>query len=136
MTFIDAALLPHTAYYPYLKDILASPKIHGLAHITGDGILGNLERILPARLSALVVLDKIQVPDIFKVIRDVGAVPEDDMINNLNMGVGMTMVTGPREETAMIKYLEDRGIHAYNIGEILADEDNTVKFSGKINWKK
>ena len=136
MTFIDAALLPHTAYYPYLKDILASPKIHGLAHITGDGILGNLERILPARLSALVVLDKIQVPDIFKVIRDVGVVPEDDMINNLNMGVGMTMVTGPREETAMIKYLEDRGIHAYNIGEILADEDNTVKFSGKINWKK
>jgi len=36
-----------TAYYPYLKDILDSPKVRGLAHITGDGICGNLERILP-----------------------------------------------------------------------------------------
>jgi hypothetical protein len=35
----------------------------------------------------------------------------------------------------MIKYLEDKGIHAYHIGEIIGDEDNTVKFSGKINWK-
>ena len=47
-SFIDAVLQPHTAYYLYFKDILASPKVRGLAHITGDGICGNLERILPA----------------------------------------------------------------------------------------
>jgi phosphoribosylformylglycinamidine cyclo-ligase len=134
--FIDAVLLPHTAYYPYLKDILNSPKVRGLAHITGDGILGNLERILPVGLSALVYLDKIEVPPVFKVIKDVGGVPEKDMINNLNMGVGMTMVTSPREETVMIKYLETKGIHAYSIGQIIEDEDNTVKFSGKLNWGK
>ena len=134
--FIDAVLLPHTAYYPYLKDILDSPKVHGLAHITGDGISGNLERILPSGLSALVHLEKIEVLPVFKVIRDVGGVPEEDMINNLNMGVGMTMVTGPRDETAMIKYLENKGIHAYNIGKIIEDVDNTVKFTGKIYWGK
>jgi phosphoribosylformylglycinamidine cyclo-ligase len=135
-SFIDAALRPHTAYYPCLKDILDSPKVRGLAHITGDGISGNLERILPAGLSALVHLDKIEVLPIFKVIKDVGVVPEEDMINNLNMGVGMTMVTSPREETAMLKYLGTKGIHAYNIGKIIEDEDNAVKFSGKINWEK
>ena len=134
--FIDAVLRPHTAYYPYLKDILASPKVRGLAHITGDGICGNLERILPAGLSALVHLDKIEVLPVFKVIKDVGEVPEDDMINNLNMGVGMIMVTAPGAETAMIQYLENKGIHAYHIGEIIDDADNTVKFSGKINWGK
>ena len=65
-----------------------------------------------------------------------GGVTEEDMINNLNMGVGMIMVTGPREETTMMKYLENKNIHAYHIGEIIEDEDNTVKFSGKINWDK
>jgi len=135
MSFLDAVLQPHTAYYPYLKDILDSPKVRGLAHITGDGICGNLERIIPEGLSALVQLDKIEIPPVFKVIRDVGAVPEDDMINNLNMGVGMMMVTAPKEEPAMIKYLEAQGIRSYHIGEIIADEDNTVKFSGKLNWK-
>jgi phosphoribosylformylglycinamidine cyclo-ligase len=134
--FIDAALRPHTAYYPYLKDILDSPKVRGLAHITGDGISGNLERILPAGLSALVDLDRIEVLPIFRVIKEVGGVPEDDMIANLNMGIGMIMVTSPREETAMIRYLESKEIHAYNIGKTFEDEDSTVKFSGKINWNK
>jgi phosphoribosylformylglycinamidine cyclo-ligase len=135
-TFIDAVLQPHTAYYPYLKDILGSSKVCGLAHITGDGICGNLERILPAGLSALVRIDKIEVLPIFKVIKDIGVVPEEDMINNLNMGVGVIMVTSPREETTMINYLETKNIHAYHIGEIIEDEENIVKFSGKINWGK
>ena len=134
--FIDAVLRPHTAYYPYLKDILDSPKVRGLAHITGDGICGNLERILPEGLSALVDLKTIEVLPLFKVIKEVGGVPEEDMINNLNMGVGMTMVTAPSQEKAMIQYLENKGIHSYHIGEIINDEDNTVKFSGKLNWGK
>jgi phosphoribosylformylglycinamidine cyclo-ligase len=134
--FIDAVLRPHTAYYPYLKDILDSPKVRGLAHITGDGICGNLERILPEGLSALVHLDKIEVLPVFKVIKDIGGVPEEDMINNLNIGVGMTMVTAPAQETAMIKYLEEKGIHAYHIGEIISDDENTVHFSGKLSWGK
>jgi len=134
--FIDAVLRPHKAYYPYLKDILTSSNVKGLAHITGDGISGNLERILPAGLSALVHLDKIEVLPIFKTIKNVGNVPEDDMIENLNMGVGMTMVTSPKAEGTMIDYLENKGIHAYHIGEIIADEDNTVKLDGKINWVK
>ena len=91
---------------------------------------------MPEGLSALVHLDKIEVLPVFKVIRDVGGVPEEDMVNNLNLGVGMTMVTAPREEKAMIQYLENKGIHAYHIGEIIADADNTVKFSGRINWGK
>ena len=135
-SFIDAALKPHIAYYPYLKKIISSPKVHGLAHITGDGISGNLERIMPAGLSARVHLDKIEVLPIFHVIKEVGGVPEDDMIANLNIGVGMTMVTSAKEESKMISYLESKGIHAYDIGEIIEDKDNTVKYSGRINWKK
>lgn len=134
--FIDAVLKPHTAYYPFLKDILDSQKIRGLAHITGDGIDGNLERILPEGLSARVQLDKVQVLPLFKLIREQGGVPEEDMLANLNMGVGMTMVVAPEEESAMIDYLEKKGIHSYSIGEIIEDADNTVKYSGKLSWPR
>ena len=67
----------------------------------------------------MVHLDKIEVPPVFKVIKDVGGVPEEDMINNLNIGMGMIMVTSPRQETAMIQYLGNKGIHTYHIGEII-----------------
>lgn len=134
-TFIDAVLKPHVAYYPYLKDLLNSPKVRGLAHITGDGISGNLERILPASLSARVHLDKIEILPVFELIKNEG-VPEEDLINNFNLGVGMIMVTSPSDEVAMINYLEGKGIHAYNIGEIIPDNDSTVKFKGKLIWTK
>jgi len=133
--FIDAVLKPHTAYYPYLKGILDAPRVKGLAHITGDGIQGNLERILPAGLSARVHLDKIEILPLFKVIRDTGGVPESDMLDNLNLGVGMILATAAKDEAAMVTYMENKGIHAYGIGEIIPDEDNTVKFTGKLNWK-
>lgn len=133
--FIDVLLRPHVAYYPYLKDILGSTRIHGLAHITGDGISGNLERILPEGLSAVVHLDMVEVLPVFKVIKGAG-VPEEDMVANLNMGVGMAMVTSARDQATMARYLEGKGIHAYLIGEIIKDADNTVKFSGKIDWSR
>ncbi len=134
-SFIDAVLKPHTAYYPYLKDILYTAKVKGLAHITGDGISGNLERILPEGLSARINLDKIEVLPLFKVIRDSGSVPENDMIANLNMGVGMIMVASPKAAPALIAHLEGKGLRSYDIGEIIPDKDNTVKFTGKLNWK-
>jgi len=133
VTFIDALLKPHVAYYPYLKDILGSRRVHGLAHITGDGIAGNLERILPGGLSARVHLDRIEVLPVFTVIKDAGA-PENDMVANLNMGVGMVMVVSAGQQAPMIKYLEGKGLRAYPIGEIFKDPDSTVRYSGKIDW--
>ena len=126
---------PHTAYYPYLKDILDSPKVRGLAHITGDGIWATWSDFTGG-FECAGASGQNRSPAGFQSNQKIGGVPEEDMINNLNIGVGMTMVTAPREETAMIKYLEEKGIHAYHIGEIIADEENTVNFSGKLNWGK
>ena len=132
--FLDAVLKPHLAYYPYLKDILGFDQIHGLAHITGDGIPGNLERILPDGLSASISLRKIEILPIFSVIKREGGVPEEDMLANYNLGVGMVMVA-PREEVAsLIRFLDEKGLHAYEIGDIIKDKDNTVKYYGTINW--
>lgn len=134
--FIDAALKPHLAYYPYLKDILGSDQIHGLAHITADGISGNLERILPNGLSASISLSKIKILPIFSVIKQEGGVPEEDMLANFNLGVGMVAVTPPEESTSLIRYLGEKGLRVYEIGDIIKDKDNTVKYYGTINWTR
>jgi phosphoribosylformylglycinamidine cyclo-ligase len=134
--FIDVVLNQHLAYYPYLKDILGSPNIHGLAHITGDGMYRNLKRILPLGLSASIDLSKIAVLPIFKVIKEAGDVPEDDLLANFNMGVGMIMITPPEHADSMITYLEAKGLHAYEIGDIIKSDDNTVKYHGKIDWTR
>ena len=132
--FIDAVLKPHFAYYPYLRDLLDSEWIHGLAHITGDGIAGNLERILPDGLSAQVELNRIELLPVFSAIKQVGAVPAEDMIANFNLGVGMIVVVTPEEATTLIQYLCNKHLHAYEIGQIIEDEDSAVQFSGTIKW--
>lgn len=135
-SFLDAVLTPHLAYYPYLKDILGSAAIHGLAHITGDGISGNLERILPEGLSASVDLNKIKVLPIFNVIRQEGEVPEEDMLANSNLGVGMTVVSNADESASLIAYLGDKGLLAYEIGQIIKEPSNSVLFRGYIDWTR
>ncbi|MBN2240592.1 MAG: phosphoribosylformylglycinamidine cyclo-ligase [Dehalococcoidales bacterium] len=132
-SFIDAALRPHPAYYPYLKDILDNSGIHGLAHVTGDGISGNLKRIMPAGLCGEIDLGKIQILPIFRIIRETGNVPESDLLNNLNLGVGMILVTPAEQADSMIDHFREQGLNAYEIGDITSGQE-PVRFYGKLVW--
>src|SRR3989344_135627 len=71
-TFIKTILTPHRSYYTCLKDLFGKDGLVGLAHITGGGIKENLNRILPENLDALIEVDKIKVPEIFKVLKKFG----------------------------------------------------------------
>ena len=76
-TFLEAILKPHTCYYRPFKDLFATNcdgNLHGLAHITGGGIAGNLCRILPTNLDALIDVSNLRVLPLFKRIRDLGKV--------------------------------------------------------------
>ncbi|HID79537.1 MAG TPA: phosphoribosylformylglycinamidine cyclo-ligase [Aquifex aeolicus] len=81
----------------YVKDILKlkeeGVEIKGLAHITGGGIPGNLLRILPENVTAVVEKDKLPKSRIFEWIQKIGKVPEGEMFKTFNMGVGMILVT-------------------------------------------
>lgn len=81
----------------YVKDIFKLKeegiKIKGLAHITGGGIPGNLVRILPENVTAVVEKDKLPKLRIFEWIQKTGNVPEEEMFKTFNMGVGMILVT-------------------------------------------
>ena len=132
-SFIDCILRPHKCYWQALKGMRKDAGVHGMAHITGGGVQGNLSRILPPGTSAAISLDAIRIPSIFALLRDAGGVSEADMLRTFNMGVGMTLVVAAESAEAVSTHLRDRDCDAYAIGEITAG-DKDVKFSGDLKW--
>ena len=133
VSFLDAILRPHTAYYSAFKGLFDNAGLHGIAHITGGGIAGNLDRILPKGISAAVDRSKLRVLPLFKRIRALGNVADDDMLKTFNIGVGMTLVVSPGEVVAVVAHLAKFGMEAYAIGEIVQG-DQTVVYSGAVKW--
>jgi len=132
-SFLDAILRPHKCYWQPFRDLFAWPELHGLAHITGSGIAGNLERILPPGTDAAIDLSAIRVLPIFRVIRDAGGVDDPDMLRTFNMGVGMTLVVRPSALSRMQSHLAAHGCESYPIGEIVAGKQQVV-YHGSVRW--
>ena len=131
--FIDALLAPHLCYYQGLKGLFGSKELHGLAHITGGGIRGNLNRVLPGHLDAKVELGKIRILPIFSFIKEKGNVSDGDMLRTFNLGVGMVAVASRKGAATMQQHLDGQGYSAYPVGEI-AKGAKKVVFSGTVKW--
>lgn len=134
MSFLDAILLPHTAYFPALKGIFGHAGLTGMAHITGSGIEGNLERILPANLNADIDLNAVKILPIFKAIRDAGDVNDAEMLRTYNMGVGLTIVCKKDAAAAITKHMKAAGHDCYDIGTIVQGS-RKVTFTGTLQWE-
>jgi len=132
-SFLDAILKPHKCYYQGFRDLFHLPELHGIAHITGGGIAGNLNRILPQDLNAFVDLSKIRVLPIFKLIREMGCVEDTDMMRTFNMGVGMTIVAKESAIEGLQKHLSRKCCDGYVIGKITKGEKE-VLYQGRLNW--
>lgn len=132
-SFIDVILRPHKSYYHILKGLFKMDELHGLAHITGGGIEGNLNRILPNGTSAKIDLCKIKVLPIFKLIKHYGNVPDSDMMRTFNMGVGITLVAKSSAFEKIQEHLSKNGCEPYVIGEIISGDKN-VRLEGDINY--
>ena len=92
-TLGEALLEPHWCYWPLLEPVL--PMIKGMAHITGDGLTDNLRRVLPHGLDARIDYASWEVPALFHLIQQRGAIAETEMWRVFNMGVGMVLVCAP-----------------------------------------
>ena len=104
----------------YVKPVLRcmeTVSVRGVSHITGGGFFENVPRCLPQGLSARIDRSALRVPPIFQVLQRQGQIPEHDMFNTYNMGVGM-MVIVPQEEADRAIAALDCG--AYAIGEIVS----------------
>ncbi|NLO74335.1 MAG: phosphoribosylformylglycinamidine cyclo-ligase [candidate division WS1 bacterium] len=91
---------------------------HGLSHITGGGIPGNLARILPKGLCAQLNRSAWPVPPIFSLIQDEGQIADEEMLRTFNMGLGMIVVVAPEEAQATERALQSKGLSVSEVGEI------------------
>jgi len=132
-TFLDAILKPHTCYYQPFKGLFANPDLHGIAHITGGGIAGNLNRILPDDKDASIDAAALRILPLFKRIQQLGNVPEADMLRTFNLGIGMTIVCRPSAADAIVKHLAGFDLTAYPIGEIVSGKA-VVSYRGNVAW--
>jgi len=114
----EELLKPTIIYVKAFKALKEKVDVKGMAHITGGGIPGNLPRIFPKGLGA--VLDKGSWPEaaIFSVIRKAGNVPEEDMRRTFNMGLGFIIAVSERETERAVSLLKKKGFGAYLIGRV------------------
>lgn len=132
LTFIEQIMKPHTAYYPAVKNLLGRNILHGMAHITGGGIEGNLCRIIPDGLTAEIDLSAIRVPNLFRYIRQCGNISEDEMLRTFNCGAGLNLVVPQSEKETVIKHINQ--FHdCYEIGTIQKGPAKII-FKNRIHW--
>src|SRR5262250_3047438 len=128
-------LKPHLCYAPALKNILAKGWVTALAHITGGGIPGNLPRVLPAGVKAVVDLASWPVLNIFKYLAKVGKMDSDALLESFNLGVGMILVVPPAHIAKVEADLKRRREKFFNIGRI--ERGDTAKarvvYSGALS---
>lgn len=123
-TTAEVLLAPSVIYAPSVLKALKSARIHGLVHVTGGGIAGNLLRVLPEGTGAAIDTSSWKMPDVFDVIATVGRISTDEMYRVFNMGVGFIVVTP--DPDAVIASVAEHNITASVIGE--ATEDAAIDF--------
>ena len=114
----DVLLAVHRSYLKALRPMLG--QVHAMAHITGGGIPGNLDRALPSTLDARVDTSSWEIPAVFRVLERAGAVPREEMLRAFNMGVGMIIVTSATAADAVLAAAERAGMSGWVAGDVAA----------------
>ncbi|MBQ1343263.1 MAG: phosphoribosylformylglycinamidine cyclo-ligase [Firmicutes bacterium] len=118
----ETLLTPTRIYVKPVLELLREVPVSGLAHITGGGFFENIPRCLRPGLAARIEKSAVRVPPVFRLIQKEGDIPERDMFNTFNMGVGMTAVVPETQADAALRLLHEAGEDAYILGEIVEGE--------------
>ena len=120
----ETLLAPTRIYVKSVQSVLkAGVDIHAISHITGGGFYENVPRMMTEGLTAQIKLDSFPRLPIFQLIMDKGNIPERDMYNTFNMGIGMIMAVPAAQADAAMAALADAGEKAYVIGKVVAGSD-------------
>ena len=120
----ETLLTPTRIYIKAIKALLkAGVDIHAVSHITGGGFYENVPRMMTDGLTARIRLDSFPKLPIFQLIQDKGNIPQRDMYNTFNMGIGMILALPAGQAQQALSVLADAGESAYAIGEVVAGAD-------------
>lgn len=116
----DALLAVHRAYGPSLLPLAGDPSVHALAHITGGGFPGNIDRTLPKSFDAVIDIDTWETPSLFRFLVETGGLSERESYRTFNMGIGMTVTVDAGQAADIAGRLRDAGETVHRIGRIVS----------------
>ena len=115
----EALLKPTKIYVKPILKLIEQVKVKGISHITGGGFYENMPRMLRDGVALKIDKNSYEVPPIFKLIAERGNIPERDMYNTFNMGIGMSVIVPENEVEKSLEILRQAGEEAYLIGEVI-----------------
>mgnify|MGYP000065637782 FL=1 len=121
-TLGEALLEPTRIYVKPVLALLRSARVSAISHITGGGFYENVPRALAPGLTARIEKAKLKTPPLFSLIARAGEIPERDMYNTFNMGVGMLAAVAAEDADAAVRCLRENGVEAYVCGEVARGE--------------
>lgn len=122
----ETLLTPTKIYVKPMLDLIEKIEVKAVSHITGGGFYENVPRSIPNGYCAKIDKSKVKILPIFKLIMEKGNIPERDMFNTFNMGVGMTVVVNKEDCEKAIEILKSNGENAYIIGQIERNEETKI----------
>ncbi len=125
-TLGECLLTPTKIYVKAVMKLLDAVNVKSISHITGGGFYENIPRSLPNGISVKIERNAVQVLPIFNVIQATGNIPERDMFNTFNMGVGMTVVVDKNDVDKAISAIKSAGEEAYVLGELVDGDDGVI----------
>ena len=122
----ETLLTPTKIYVKPMLALFDEVTVKAVSHITGGGFYENIPRALPEGYSAKIEKAKIKILPIFELLAKVGNIPERDMFNTYNMGVGMSVVVAKEDADKAISVLKANGEDAYIIGEVVKGDEGVI----------
>ncbi len=122
----EALLTPTKIYVKPVLALLEEVEVKGISHITGGGFYENIPRSIPDGLGAKIAKKDVRVLPIFDLLQKTGNIPERDMYNTFNMGVGMSIVVSSEDAERALQILRAKGEDAYILGSVIESEEKVV----------
>ena len=125
-SILETLIVPTKIYVKPVLALLDKVTVRSISHITGGGFYENIPRSLPEGYAAEIDRKSLKIPPVFDLIAKKGNIPERDMFNTFNMGVGMSIIVRKGEEEEAVKILKDNGEDAYVMGRIVKAEKGVI----------
>ncbi len=118
LTVAEALMAVHRSYLRPITKLREQVAVHGMAHITGGGIPGNLVRVLPKNCCAVITKSAWTVPPLFRFMQEQGDIAESDMYSAFNMGIGLMLVISAKDRDAALRSFKRQKVVCHVVGEI------------------
>ncbi|NCC68771.1 MAG: phosphoribosylformylglycinamidine cyclo-ligase [Clostridia bacterium] len=122
----DALLTPTKIYVKPMLALFEAVTVKSVSHITGGGFYENIPRSLPKGFSAKIKRSALRILPVFNYLAKTGSIPERDMFNTYNMGIGMSIVVSDKDAEKALQVLRSNGEDAYVMGEIVKSDEGVI----------